>query len=145
MEEVGVQDAEDRVDLVPPIRKRKILTEEQRVEVISMSAEGLSNLAIAKQMKVSHQSIGTILQRWNTCRLVRDRKRSGRRRKTDRRTDQRMVRIATKNRTITADEIRKSIDVPVSLTTVRSRLNEGGLKSRFATKKPLITEINRKK
>ena len=145
MEEVGVQDAEDRVDLVPPIRKRKILAEEQRVEVITMSAKGLSNRAIAKKMKVSHQSIGRILQRWNTDGLVKDRKRSGRRRKTDTRTDLRMVRIAKKNRSITTEEIRKSIGVQVCSRTISNRLKEGGLKSRFATKKPCITKKTRKR
>lgn len=144
-EEVGVQEGEDRVDLVPPIRKRKILNEEERIEVISMSSKGLTNRAIAKQMKVSHQSIGTILQRWKTCGMVKDRKRSGRRRSTDRITDRQMVRIATKDRFITADEIRQRIGVPVSLSTVIRRLKEKGLKSRFATKKPLISERNRKK
>ena len=145
MEEVGVQDDEDRVDLVPPIRKRKILTEEQRVSVISMSAKGLSNRAIGKKMKVSHQSIGRILQRWNTDGLVKDRKRSGRRRKTDTRTDLRMVRIAKKDRSITTEEIRKNIGAQVCSRTISNRLKEGGLKSRIATKKPLISEINRKK
>ena len=145
MEEVGVQDDEDRVDLVPTIRKRKILTEEQRVSVISMSAKGLSNRAIAKKMKVSHQSIGSILQRWNTDGLVKDRKRSGRRRKTDKRTDLRIVRIAKKDRSITTEEIRKNIGAQVCSQTISNRLKEGGLKSCFATKKPLITKINRKR
>jgi predicted HTH transcriptional regulator len=70
----------------------------------------------------------------------------GRKRKTMKQQDRRILRAVKKDRKITGEEIRESLELDVSDRTIRRRINESGeFKSYWATKKPFINENNRKK
>jgi predicted HTH transcriptional regulator len=70
----------------------------------------------------------------------------GRKRKTMKQQDRRILRAVKKDRKITGEEIRESLELDVSDRTIRRRINESGeFKSYWAKKKPFINENNRKK
>jgi len=66
----------------------------------------------------------------------------GRKRKTSRRDDRRIIQEAKKFKKITAREIKENAGLDVSVSTIRRRLNESGLWGRVARRKPLICSRN---
>jgi transposase len=70
---------------------------------------------------------------------------SGRHRTTSAREDRMIVRQAKRDRRGSASSIKASLGLSVTEKTVRNRLREAGMRSYWATKKPFISEENRKK
>lgn len=107
--------------------------------------KGLSQRNIAKNYEVSRGAVEQIRRKFQSTGSVADRIGRGRKRATSNREDIRIVREVKKNPKITVREIRENIHLDVSDRTVRRRLSEANLHSRFARKRPFISAINKKK
>lgn len=109
----------------------------------------MSIRSIAETVKLSKSVVGRIVKCYNdTGRIVSPCK-AGRPRKTTKRDDRAMQRMALKDRFVTSSAIKREINdntnVNVSRQTVSRRLQEIGLFSRVPQKKPLISLKNQKK
>lgn len=68
----------------------------------------------------------------------------GRKRRTTKLEDDHIAILAKRNSFTTARDIKEKLELNISTRTVQRRLNESGLKSTFAKKKPLLRAANRK-
>jgi len=106
---------------------------------------GLSQRNIAKRYEVSRGAVEQISKKFQSTGSVADRSGRGRNRATSKREDTKIIREVKKNSKITVREIRENIDLNVSDRTIRRRLREANLYSRFAHKGPFISATNKKK
>lgn len=83
--------------------------------------------------------------KFKTFGSVVDRPGRGGRRKTDARMDAKIIREVKKNPKVTVREIMETLQPSVSERTIRRRLVEYGLKSKFARKRPYISKANKAK
>lgn len=129
--------------------KSKEISIDKRSAIVTLYKEGQSYRIIAKKIKVSLKGVQTTIARYKTSDSLVDRTRSGRPKITTSQEDQYIVVTSKRNRRLTASEIRaevnRSRDNAVSLTTVKRRLRNAGLKGCVAVKKPLLRPINKKK
>lgn len=100
---------------------------------------------IPKNYEVSRGAVEQIRRKFQSTESVADRIGRGRKRATSKREDMKITREVKKNPKITVREIQENIHLTVSDRTVRRRLNEANLHSRFARKQPFISVINKKK
>lgn len=124
-------------------------TIEKRVAIITLIKEGKSQQEVAAQLKISRGCVRHAIERHAQTGSFRDKPRSGRPRCTTKRQDQLIVTTSKRNRRKTAPviraEINKTTNVPISLTTVKRRLRDGGLFGRVAVRKPLLRPQNKLK
>lgn len=127
--------------------KNKKLSVETRAFIIILHNQGKSNRAIASELKISRRTVDYNVNKYASTKSLRDRKRSGRPRKTTIAEDKRIVLISKRDRRLTGPEIAAQInlsrDLPVSTSTVKRRLREAGLFGRVAVKKPLLRRQNK--
>ena len=101
---------------------------------------------IAEQLKVSKTGINQIIRRFRTEGTIFRKAGSGEKRKT---TENRFIcRQVVSNPRISAKEIKellKDIDVDISISTVKRRLNKREFNGRLAQNVPLISKRNIKK
>lgn len=106
---------------------------------------GESHRAVAKKYSISKAAVGKILLKLKTFGSVVDRPGRGRKRKTDARTDTKIMREVKKNPKVTVREIQETLQLSVSGRTVRRRLVAQGLNSKLARKRPFISKANKAK
>jgi len=106
---------------------------------------GFSQRSIAKKYEVSRGAVEQISKKFQSTGSVADRSGRGRKRATSKREDIKIIREVKKNSKITVREICENINLNVSDRTIRRRLREANLYSRFAHKRPFISTINKKK
>jgi transposase len=124
---------------------RRMLTLEQKWQVISMRNTGLSLRRIADQFGVSHSVISRLLKRHREARIVKECDRSGRPRKTSPRDDRALSQSARRRPFSTALLLSDNwaIHGRVRVRTVNRRLNCARLKARRPIKRPLLTRRHR--
>jgi len=117
--------------------------------VIGQHQAGVGIRKIARSLKLEPCTVSRIIKKFKDTGTVADRKRSGRPRKTTEAEDRQIVITSKRDRRLTAPEITAEINRgrkdPVSVSTVKSRLNKAGLYGRVAVKKPLLRPQNKKK
>lgn len=122
---------------------------ETRSAIVTLHNEGKSEREIASQLKLSKTCIHRTIIRFKETGSFQDFPRSGRPRATTSSEDQFIVITSKRNRRLTAPKIRaevnKSLNKPVSLTTVKRRLRNAKLFGRVAVRKPLLRPQNKKK
>ena len=127
----------------------KPISAEQRGVIIYLYDEGKSQRFIAKKTGTSRKGVQGVLKRWIETGDAKCQPRSGRKRKSTKRSDRTLVRICLGNRRLNskelARELKESSGVELSAPTVRRRLLENGLRGCKARKKPLLTEKQRKR
>ena len=127
----------------------KPISAEQRGVIIYLYNEGKSQRFIAKKTGTSRKGVQGVLKRWIETGDAKCQPRSGRKRKSTKRSDRTLVRISLGNRRLNskelARELKESSGVELSAPTVRRRLLENGLRGCKARKKPLLTEKQRKR
>lgn len=131
---------------------KKQLSKDVRGAIIALHNCGKSQGQIAKELNIAKSTVNLWVSRAknNEAQTTPSpKKRSGRPRKTNLRTDILMKRLVVKNPTITAKELKfnmKNLLSDVAERTIQNRLQkELGLPSRHAAKKPFINEIMRQK
>ena len=105
----------------------------------------LSIETIAKKLDRDPTTISRLFQRYEKTGTHQRKSGSGRPRKTTPREDRRIVREAQSNRRASSRSLKQSLSLDVSPKTIRNRLHEVGIRSYWTTKKPFISETNRKR
>ena len=82
----------------------------------------VSQRKIAEKFEITRGVVREIVQKHNTYGSLADRSRRGRRRKTDSRTDQRIIREVKKSPIISVIVIQENLSLAVSTRTERRRL-----------------------
>lgn len=117
---------------------------ERRAQVVVLKEEGYTHKEIAHRLGIHFKSVAYILKKHRQTGSVRDRRRAGRPRKSTKRGDNRLRRVAIINPWLTSYDIRREyLDLGLSARTIRRRLcNDFKLPSRRAAKKPLLSKKN---
>ena len=123
--------------------KRCELKEWQRLQVVQLKAKGLSHRAIGAAVGCSHTAVGLLCRKVKEEGTIRNRKRSGRRRKTTAKDDAFIALQAKQNPMQSSREISETLatgTATISPATVRRRLRETCLRSHVVRAKPLMTK-----
>ena len=116
----------------------KPISAEQRGVIIYLYDEGKSQRFIAKKTGTSRKGVQGVLKRWIETGDAKCQPRSGRKRKSTKRSDRTLVRISLGNRRLNskelARELKESSGVELSAPTVRRRSLENGLRGCKARK-----------
>ncbi|CAK9796647.1 Transposable element Tc1 transposase [Anthophora quadrimaculata] len=113
--------------------------------IIKDCERGVSQRKIAEKYEVSKSAVQKLHKKFLSTGTVADRSGRGKTRSTSWRDDAMIVRIVKKDPRTTVRNLRESLILSISDRTVRRRLQEVGLQSRFARKRPLINNRNKKK
>ncbi|CAK9814356.1 Transposable element Tc1 transposase [Anthophora quadrimaculata] len=129
--------------------KKIELSVEMRSQIITLSKEGYSIRSIAEKVGVSKSCVSYSIKKYGATGICSSVKRTGRPRKTTQAEDRHIITISKRNRRDTATEIaaevNKSREETISVSTIKRRLKEGGLRGCVAVKKPLLRKQNKKK
>ena len=131
---------------MPP--KTVKLSTEERLKIVFMAEQGKSHRCIAAELGLNRKTVDSLMKKKTDTGSVDDLKRSGRPRLSSVREDRSLVRESLSNRRLTASDLREiwiaKFNLQASKTTVKSRLNEAGLRGCVAVKKPLLSVANRR-
>lgn len=127
--------------------RKKQVSPEKRVAIIALRNAGYSYREIARLEKVSYGAVQSTLTRFNETKSINDRPRSGRPRVTTKQDDLFVTISSKRNRFHTARDIRANLlesrEANVSISTIKRRLGESGLKGCVAARKPLLRQQNK--
>lgn len=116
--------------------------------VVEATKTGLLEAQVSRQFRVCRQIVNKWVKKDTLHGTTDNQPRSGRPKKTTARQDFLICRESKKNPRATAtsiwSDLTKSKTIDVSITTVKRRLNAGGLFGRRPSRKPLISAKNRK-
>lgn len=126
---------------------RKQLTSHEKISIIQFHASGLSFREIGRRLDRNHKIISHVVKNWHAKNDIKRATGSGRPRKTSPQTDRMIRRIIMTNRfSSISDLMLCPVLTNLSRQTINRRVTEkGDFKSYWASKKPLITEINKAK
>lgn len=120
----------------------KSISIQKRSEIITLHNENYSVRQISEKVRIPKSSVNNIIRQFAESGSLEDRNRPGSSRKTTHADDERLKLISKRNRRLTAPEIladfNRDRNNPVSISTVKRRLQEVGLHGRVAVKKPLL-------
>lgn len=130
--------------------RRKQLSSDNRASIVALHTHGgLSQVKIAEILKCSRHAVQETIKRYQQTASNKDRSRSGRPRVTSKMTDKQIKLISLRDRQKTAATIQAEINAmsskPISVSTVKRRLNSYGLRGCIAKRKPLLRSVNVKK
>lgn len=129
--------------------KTKEYSEEIKGIIVGLHKSGKSIREISKLQKIPLSTVHYIIKKFKTQGKTSNNHRSGRPRVTTSTEDLNIVMKSKRNRRLTAPEIAADINLgrskPVSVTTIKRRLLDAGLKGCIAASKPLLKTINKKK
>ncbi|KAH6936919.1 hypothetical protein HPB50_024082 [Hyalomma asiaticum] len=91
------------------------------------------------------KTVNRIVRAFKSCRRIKDAPRKPRSRVTTEREDAWIIAAAAVKPGLSAQQIKNTLDLRASVTTVKQRLREAGLKSRIAAQKPLLRAQNKEK
>ena len=125
------------------------LSYENRARAICLHEAGQSISSIAEWMKCSRVTIHKLLNWQKATGSVKDKKRTGRPRKTNKKDNHALKLASIGNRRVSLRQLanefnESSAQKHISPRTVCRRLLEEGLKTYRAKKKPLLTQAARK-
>ena len=128
-----------------PVRE---LNFEQRVRIVLLNEEGVSERKIAERMKISKTGVPNTIKRFKETGQYCDLPRPGQPRKKDEHGDRCITRLSMSNRKLTAPQMREyneAAEKCVCVWTIRNRLMKAGLRGCIAAKKPLLRKANKGK
>lgn len=127
---------------------RKSVPESIKWQVIGQFKTGKNKSEISRLLNISRKCVINTIRVYKKSNNVKNKSRSGRPRVTNSRVERLIVNKVKNNRSITANslknELKEELSVNISRQTINRRLLEKNLKSCVATRKPLLTEKNRK-
>jgi len=128
--------------------KKRELSKHQRKLIIFLKKQGKNQKEIAKTVKCSQCAVQTAIKRFEETGLHLNKKRLGRKRRTMKREDRKLICESLKNRKKTFSELAAAFAEEtgrsISARTARRRLVEGGLKGCKARKKPWLSKKTRR-
>lgn len=126
--------------------KTKQLTEYQRIEIIRLKGEGMTQTEIATKLGCDQCTVSRTIKRYNEHKTVKDLARSGRKRLSTDRDQRQLIRLVKDNRTLSSTELSKRWTLTNGKTAsprlVRKILQDHDLMWRPAAKKPRLTANN---
>ncbi len=122
----------------------KQLAPKKRLAIKELFQMGIRQAGIAKHFKTTQQAVSYTIQRFRTTNSVADRPRSGRPWAASKRDDHVIVIQCLKDRQVTSNSIKTSLNLPCSSRTVLRRLFGSGLVARKPKRKPLLNKKMRK-
>ena len=138
-----------RVNNTNKQRKVKKPSDLTRGKIIAYYEEGKSQRNISEIVSVPRTTVRNIINTYKETNDIKRRVGSGRKRKTTKREDNIMSRMAKINPFVPSREVSKNMlldhNVQISHQTVSRRLKENGLGCYVAKKKPYISKSNIKK
>ncbi|KAH7968170.1 hypothetical protein HPB52_006421 [Rhipicephalus sanguineus] len=117
----------------------------ERWEIVELYFKGRSQRKIAEAMGRTLKTVNRIVRAFKSCRRIKDAPRKPRSRVTIEPEDAWIVSAAAEKPGLSAQQIKNTLDLRASVTTVKRRLREAGLKSRIAAQKPLLRAQNKEK
>lgn len=124
---------------------RKEINVEIRKLIVEGRKSGESYGQLAKKYKISRNGVVRICKKFATTDAVENIAGRGRKRKTTSREDARIVREVMKNPSASARQVKQSVNINVSVKTIKRRIKDAGLQSFLKRKKPFISDRNKKK
>ncbi|XP_073529695.1 uncharacterized protein [Phyllobates terribilis] len=131
--------------------RKKQLSKEKRVAIITLTNKGQSVRKIEKTLKVSPSAVAKTIKRYKETGSHEDRPRKGRPRVTSASEDKFIGVTSLRNRRLTVAQIRDQVNATqssssrhISTTTVKRRLCVAGLHGKIAARKPLLGTGNKK-
>ena len=129
--------------------KVRELSQVEKERVISYHQDGFTLRKIGEKLKMPFATVQYIVNKWKKTGSIRNRSGRGRVAKTTYKQDRAILRKAKMDPRISAKaialELQKEHGVVVSTSTIKRRLNSGGLCGKVAKKKPWISEKNKRK
>jgi transposase len=129
--------------LSPPPGQR--LTELQRWSIVALHNDGRSKAYIAEQLGVHRNTVRLVLRRFRVAGAVHSGSRKGRQRCTDEAVDTAICFTARVDVFTSPRQIKRKLNLDVSISTIDRRLQEAGLFGRVAAHKRAYTEAERRK
>lgn len=125
---------------------REKLSEFEKGQILAFDTSGKCPKEIAKHLGRDKSTVTRFLRRYRTTGKIERRPGSGRPRITTPQDDRHIKLLVTRDRRTPAKAIKQDLALEhISDDTIRRRLHEFGFLSRWAVKKPFISETNRKK
>ena len=122
------------------------LSSEQRWAIITLHKDNQTRDEIAKKIPCNINTVDHWISHYKQHKSVEDTHRSGRKRKTDEKTDDNIIDYAIENSFTTPKTIKRELQFTVSTRTIRRRLNEAGLFGHVARKEyPFTSDHIRKR
>jgi transposase len=130
-----------------PINRRLSILE--RGIAAGLSKAGNNQYEVAAQMDCTTKTVRELVKKVDSEKILEDRPRSGRPKKTSPREDRSIKFQSLKNRKLTAKamalkRLPNLTKNRLSISTVKNRLQAAGLNGRVARKKPLLSAKNKK-
>lgn len=119
--------------------------ESERWEIVKLYFKGRSQRKISEATGRTLNTVNRIVRAFKSCRRIKDAPRKPRSRVTTEQEDAWIVAAAAVKPGLSAQQIKNTLDLRASVTTVKRRLREAGLKSRIAAQKPLLRAQNKEK
>lgn len=115
---------------------------QQKIEIIEMSAKGMSVPQIAKELKRDPKTVRLWLKRWQEDKSIDAKARSGRPKKLN--SDQQAAVIARiqVDRNVTAFTIKEECKIDANERTITNYLNKNGYNSYVAPKRPFHLPVH---
>lgn len=129
--------------------KGKPISIEKRAALITLHQEGYSVRKIGEKLNLPKSTVSCTICKYRESGSLNDKNRQGPSRITTNADDRLITIISKRNRMLTAPQITATFnrgrDKPVSVSTIKRRLQENGLHGRVAVRKPLLRKVNRQK
>lgn len=121
------------------------IPEKERLKIIELCCKNYTQKSVAEMTGRSVKAVNRILQAYKKEGRVKDAPRGRPPRATTDDEDLSIVAAAVDAPRASLQELRQSLQLRASRSTVRRRLNEAGLRSRAAAQKPLLRATNKAK
>ena len=92
--------------------------------------------------RISKEGVKKICQKLQKTSKSENSVRSGRKRKTTARKDRLITKEVRKNPFITAQQIKENLYLPISITQIKSRINESNIYGGISRNRPYISKMN---
>jgi transposase len=116
------------------------LLSEQRWAIINLHKDGQKRATIASKITCNIKTVNHWISHYKQNGSVEDKRRSGRKRKTDENTDVNIIASAVEKKFTTPKMIKREQQLAVCTRTIRRRLNEAGLYGHVARKEYPFTD-----
>lgn len=130
------------------MKKKRDLTQVTRAQVAILYEEGYSQREVAARLKVSRGAVQKAIKRFQETGKHTNRPKSGRPKVLTPREKRLLVSTSLKKRMLTSKKLTADFNArhkkSISPSTVRSVLNEAGLRGCKARKKPWLSEKNKR-
>ena len=128
--------------------KIKEVPKHLKEQIISMHKQSKGYKKISKALKVSRNTVGSIIRKFKAKGTIETLPGRGQKSKLSSVSTRRMIRIVNKNPRVTTKELQndlKSAGVSVSVTTIRRKLHTEGFHARTSRRTPLLTVKHKKR